>query len=241
MKKLICLCLAALMALTFALPALAENGRGAMDVAGSATVTLAADTATIQIGVNTQRETVREAQQENAQLMAAVMEALRNQGIDEKDMMTSQFNVYSNYEYTPDGQGGEKRTLYYQVQNNVTVTLHDLSMIGAVLDAAMEAGANTTYGISFSSTQANEAYQKALKRAVEDAMQKAQVLSEAAHVTLGKLVRINAEQSMAAYARDAYGASNTFFYEAKAADMGTTITSGDVSVSASVVLEYEFE
>lgn len=241
MKKLLCVCLVIGLMMALAVPALAENDGRLIRVDGSATVALAADTAVIQIGVNTRSESVREAQKENARLMAAVMEAIKGMGIEDKDVVTSQFNVYSNYEYEASSFGQEKRTLYYQVQNNVTVTIHDLSMIGAVLDAAMEAGANTTYGISFSSTKANEAYQKALTRAVEDAVLKAQVLASAAGVKLGRLVSINATGNNAAFGREAYGVSNYYLYSAKTADEATTITTGDVSVSADVTLEYEFE
>lgn len=242
MKKLLTVCLIAALLTALALPALAEEDERLIRVSGNATIALAADTATIQIGVNTRSESVQEAQKENAELMAAVMDAIKGLGIEDKDIVTSQFNVFSNYEYESASFGVESRKLYYQVQNNVTVTVHDLSTIGAVLDAAMEAGANTSYGIDFSSTQANEAYQKALTRAVEDAMMKAKVLADAAGVQLGKLVTINAsQQSMSAFSRGTYGASNTFVYEAKMADAGTAISSGDVSVTAEVELVYAFD
>ena len=242
MKKLIALALAVILSLCALAPALAEKESEGkiIRVGGNATVSLAADTASIQIGVNTRDESVRTAQQENARLMAAVMDAILGTGVEEKDVITSQFNVYSNYEYSTDSLGREKRTLYYQVQNTVTVTIHDLSLIGSVLDAAMEAGANTTYGIAFSSTQENEAYQKALTRAVQDAMLKAQVIAAAAGVQLGELVFINASQTNYGIT-DSYGVMNSFTYEAKAMDRGATITSGDVSVGAEVVLEYAFQ
>ena len=241
MKKLLTVCLIAALLTALAAPALAEGEDRLIRVGGNATIALAADTATIQIGVNTRSESVQEAQRENAELMAAVMAAIKGLGIEDKDIVTSQFNVFSNYEYETSSFGAETRKLYYQVQNNVTVTVHDLSTIGTVLDAAMEAGANTTYGIAFSSTQANEAYQKALTRAVEDAMVKAKVLADAAGVKLGKLISINAMQNTAVYARETYGASNTFVYEAKMADAGTSISSGDVSVTAEVELVYDFD
>ena len=239
LKKMIAIGLAALLALTLSVPALAENERHSIRVSGNATVSLAADTAAVQIGVSTQKETVREAQAENARLMKAVLDAIYQMGIDEKDVMTSEFNVNTIYDFR-DNQDGELRVLYYQVQNNVSVIIHDLSLIGPVLDAAMEAGANTTYGITFSSTQENEAYQKALTRAVEDAVQKANVIAAAANVQLGALVSIDATQDQYSWNRDAYGASNSFLYNAKAADAGTAITGGDISVSASVTMEYEF-
>ncbi len=238
MKKMIAVCLAALL-IALSLPALAEENPRLIRVSGNAVVALAADTATLQIGVNTKKPTVQEAQKENAALMNAVLDALRQIGIEDQDIMTSQFNVSSQYDYSASSFGQEKRTLYYDVQNNVSVTIHDLSLIGKVLDAAMEAGANTSYGITFSSTQQNEAYQKALTRAVEDAMQKASVLAVAAKVQLGNLVSINATQNQ--YLSGGYGLSNVYAPEAKSMDLGTAITSGDITVSADVTLEYEFQ
>lgn len=244
MKRFIIIALAGVMLAALYAPAMAENMENTekiIRVNGNAVVSLAADTAIIQIGVHTRKESVREAQAENAELMAAVMEALRQCGIEDKDIITSQFNVNSVYEYGMSSLGQETRTLYYEVQNNVSVTIHDLTMIGSVLDAAVEAGANTTYGISFSSTQENEAYQKALTRAVEDAIQKAKVLAAAAGVELGDLVLINSTQTQSVYARDAYGIQNSYAMEAKMSDAGTSIVSGDVTVAAEVTLEYRFQ
>ena len=237
MKKFLAVFAAVLLMVSLALPALAENDR-VIQVSGSGVVSLAADTASLQIGVNTRKESVKEAQKENANLMAAVMEAIKKAGIEEKDIMTSQFNVFSSYEYSTSVLGKETRTPYYEVQNTVTVIIHDLSLVGTVLDAVMEAGANTTYGISFSSAQANEAYQKALTRAVEDAMTKAKVLSAAAGVELGELIRIDATKNSNGYYRETYGITNSYSYAEKMADAGTSITGGDLTVTADVVLEY---
>ena len=237
MKKVLAVLAAVLWMVSLAVPALAENER-VIQVSGSGVVSLAADTASIQIGVETRSDNVKDAQQENANRMAAVLEAIKKAGIEEKDIMTSQFNVYSGSDYSSDMLGRETRTPYYQVNNNVTVTIHDLTMVGAVLDAAMEAGANTTYGISFSSTQANEAYHKALTRAAEDAMTKAKELAAAAGVELGELIRIDATQSSGGCFRETYGITNSYAYSAKTADAGTAITGGDLTVTADVVLEY---
>ena len=238
MKKMIAVCLACLL-IVLSVPALAEENPRLIHVSGNATVALAADTATLQIGVNTKKPTVQEAQKENAALMNAVLDALHAIGIEDQDIMTSQFNVSSMFDYSVSSLGQEIRTQYYEVQNNVSVTVHDLTLIGQVLDASMEAGANTSYGITFSSTKQNEAYQKALTRAVEDAMQKAGVLAAAAKVQLGNLVSMNATQNQ--YAMGGYGISNAYVYEAKSMDRGTVITSGDITVSADVTLEYEFQ
>lgn len=240
MKKLLLIGLALTLCLTVFAPALAEE-KSVIRAVGKANVALAADTVSLQLGVNTQKETVREAQSENARLMAAVMEAIHALGVKDEDIVTSQFNVYSMYDYSVDELGREKRTPYYQVENIVTVTLHDLTLIGAVLDAAMDAGANTSYGVSFTSSQANEAYLQALTRAVEDAAQKAKVMAQAAGVQLGKLLRIDDGETANSWNMETPAVSNTYSYEAKAADIGTAISSGNVIVTAEVTLEYAFE
>jgi len=236
MKKILMACLSLLLVLALTGAALAEEDISRVRVSGNATVALAADTATLQIGVNTRADTVREAQAENAGLMNAVLQAIYALGLDEKDVITSHFNVHMNYDFSNDVLGREIRTPYYQVENMLCVTVRNLSQVGAVLDAAMEAGANTSYGITFSSTEENDAYQKALTRAVEDAAKKAQVLAAAAGKELGELTLIDASQG-----GGFYGISNVYDAKAEERAYGTAIISGDVSVSASVILEYELK
>lgn len=235
MKRMITVLVSLMLLLSLAAPALAEGGSPTVQVSGNATVALAADTAVIQLGVNTRKESVQEAQSENAALMNAVIEAIKAAGVAEKDVITSRFNVFSSYEYRTGPLGQEIRTPYYEVQNTVSVTIHDMSLIGKVLDDAMAAGANTSYGITFSSTEENEAYLKALARAYEDAEKKAQVLCAAAGKTLGELTLIDATRNSADYGiLNVYNAKGT----AEDARADTSILSGDVSVSATVTLEF---
>ena len=235
MKKLLCVFLAALLLCALTLPALAEGDDDhVIRVSGNASVTLAADTATLQIGVTTRKDTVAEAQAENSETMQKVIRAVLDTGIAENDVITSQFSVYTGRDYYTDENGTEAVREYFEVDNMLSVIVRDLNLLGKVLDAGMEAGANQTYGISFSSTKENEAYQKALTRAVEDAQQKARVLAEAAGKTLGGLLTMDASQG--GYY---YGISNVF--DAKAGAAESAIVGGDVSVSANVVLEYSFE
>ena len=71
MKKMLIVILAALLLFNLSVPALAEESEKVIRVGGNATVSLAADTATVQIGVETRNESVKEAQRENANLMGA--------------------------------------------------------------------------------------------------------------------------------------------------------------------------
>lgn len=220
--------------LSLTLPAVAEDDR-TITVEGSASVSLQADMATVEIGVETKDADVSKAQAENTRIMNDVIAALKNNGVGEDDLITSNFNVYTSYDYTYNSLGAEERTRNYTVSNMLSVTVRDLSLIGQLLDVAVDAGANQIYGLSFSSTESNAAYQKALKRAVEDAIEKAQVLSAAAQVQLGDLVRIDAQET-----NYVYGARNTLTMDTASAK-GAAIVSGDVQVGASVTLVFEIK
>jgi len=92
MKRCLVILTVAVLALCSAFPAMAaENGM--IRVSGHATVTLSADTAVIQVGVNTRKATVREAQTENNSLMNGVIAAILEAGVNEKDIMDMNVNM----------------------------------------------------------------------------------------------------------------------------------------------------
>ena len=78
----------------------------------------------------------------------------------------------------------------YTAQTTVTVTLRALDRAGAVIDAAVSAGANTVSGPALSSSDQAELYRNALRNAVADARAKAQALAAASGVTLGEVVSV---------------------------------------------------
>lgn len=212
-----------------------------MTIQGNARVAVEADTVSIQLGVQTKAEHLRDAQKENAQRMESVMSALKACGVEDKDIMTSNFNIYQSYDYDSEAyidSYGQSRTQLYYVDNTVTVTLHNVDIAGEVLDAAISAGANNMYGISFTSSRANEAYLLALKRAVEDAKAKAEVLAEAAGVSLEQLVEIQASPNYSAYRVDTYAKNSVAMDGMESA--GTSIVGGDLSVEATVTLIFSY-
>lgn len=234
MKKLLTMLLAIMLLTACASCALAEDDR-VLKVTGSATVTLAPDTVTIRLGVNTKDQNVQTAQQQNAQIMETVKRAIFALGVEEKDVITDYFNVYNTTDYSADGQPKKE---YFVIEHMLCVTVRDLNQVGAVLDAAVNAGANQSSGIEFSSSKANEAYQKALARAVEDAAMKAQIMAAAAGKQLGDLLEMEARDS-SYYAMRDYGVSNTYQLAASM-KADTVISGGDIAVSATVNLEYAF-
>ncbi len=158
-------------------------------VVGAGTVKIKPDIAQANIGVEVIRPTVKAASSGAKESMEAVLEALKQQGVDEKDIQTSGFSVWTERPYGPEGPSGDE--VLYHVSNQVAVTIRDLETVGAVLDAAIEAGANNIYGVTFSLDDPSQVESEARKKAVADAQAKAQELATLNDVEIGDVVSVS--------------------------------------------------
>lgn len=181
--------------LATALPAYA----GTIAIEGRGEVRAAPDMATINSGVTTQGATAREALDANTAAMSELIAALKDAGIEARDIQTSGFSVNPNYVYS-DERDGNGYTLPpkingYQVSNIVTVVVRDLAELGGILDKSVTVGANTVNGVSFSVADPSELLDEARKSAFADARQKAELYADIAGATLGDLESISEQQS----------------------------------------------
>jgi len=158
-------------------------------VTGSGKVYLTPDIAYITIGVHTEGENAAEAVASNNAQAQKVIDALKAQGIAEKDIQTTNFSIYPQQEYDTEGKPTGK--IKYIVDNSVFVTVRDITNVGDVLDAAVQAGANTISGIQFDVEDKTAALSEARKAAVADAGVKAEELASAAGVSLGDVQTIS--------------------------------------------------
>ena len=158
-------------------------------VVGEGTVKIKPDIAQANIGVEVIRPTVKAASSGAKETMDAVLEALKQQGVEEKDIQTSGFSVWTERPYGPEGPSGDE--VFYHVSNQVAVTIRDLDTVGTVLDAAIEAGANNIYGVTFSLADPSQVESGARKEAVADAQAKAQELATLNGVEVGDVVSVS--------------------------------------------------
>jgi uncharacterized protein len=188
MRVLSALILSTALALPFAAPALAESDMArTITVTGTGTVEAAPDMATLMIGVTTQGATAAEALAANTSATEAVIARLTASGIAGRDMQTSNLSINPNWT----GYDSSTPTISgYVASNMLTVRVRALDTTGAVLDAAVADGANTLNGLTFGLADPEPAYNEARKEAVADARAKAELLAEAAGVTLGKVLSI---------------------------------------------------
>jgi uncharacterized protein YggE len=159
-------------------------------VVGEGDVRIRPDIATTNVGVEVVADSVRAASDQQADIMNAVMEALRAQGVADQDMQTSGYSVWVERPYGPEGPQPDAQPLYH-VTNQVAVTIRDLDNIGPVLDAAIEAGANNIFGISFQVSDPSTLMAEARQEAVEDAQTKAAELAGLANVQVGSVISIS--------------------------------------------------
>jgi uncharacterized protein YggE len=159
-----------------------------VSVSGSGKAYLDPDIAQIYIGVHTEAEEAAEAVETNNTQSQEVIDALRDLDIDAKDIQTTNFSIYPQQQYDPQGNLTGTR---YAVDNTVFVTLRDLENLGSVLDAVIAAGANSINGIQFDVADRTAALSEARKAAVADAEVQAQELAEAAGLELGAIQTIS--------------------------------------------------
>ncbi len=153
-------------------------------VSGDALVQAQPDTAVVSVAVTTQGRTALEAQTENARQSDAVVRAVKSAAGAQGEVKTSGYNLQPQYAYK-EGQPPTIRA--YEARNSVTVTLSDLTKVGAVIDAASSAGATNVDSLSFILRDDKAARQQALAEATREALSKAQTIAQ----TLGgRVVRI---------------------------------------------------
>jgi len=177
-----------------ALPAGAQepDRQPKISVTGEGEANITPDMAVINLAVVREAATAREAMDANSQAMVAVVAALKEAGIEERDLQTSGLSIEPRYVY-PNEQNGEKapRITGYQVTNGLTVRIRDLKKVGEILDRSVTLGVNQGGYISFTNDDPSSALNDARERAVEDAVSKARILAEAAGVELGDVVSIS--------------------------------------------------
>ena len=155
-----------------------------LTVTGLGSVRTVPDRASFSFGVETQAATARAALTQNAAEAKKLLDALRDAGIAAADLQTSQVSLNPRTDERGTGIVG------YSAITTVTATLRDLSRAGAVVDAAVDAGANTVSGPSLTRGDTDAQYRQALRLAYADAKTKAESLATAAGKTLGAVTAI---------------------------------------------------
>ena len=189
------------------------------------------DIAIAQIGVQTRDENPGRAVSENTEKMNAVIAALKELGVEEKDIQTSNFSVYAQQNYDTNGVPTDYT---YVADNTVSVTIRNLSKVGDALGRAVAAGANSIYGVSFTVSDQSALEAEARDKAMADAKARAEQLAAAAGVTLEKPMNI----SEYSYGPAPVAADVRAFAEASGGAGPVPVSTGQIQVNLQVSVTY---
>lgn len=198
------------------------------------------DLAITTVSVATEAKTVAQAMSENTVKMNAVIAAVKNQGVEDKDLKTVNFNISPryewenpncNYSYCPSG----KRILAgYDINQSLEVKIRDLAKIGGIIEGATGAGANEVGGLQFTIDNEDLLKEEARNNAIEEAKNKAKNLAEKLGIRLVKIVSFSESGSFpipyyAGAAKEALGIGGA----------APDIQTGENKISVTVSLTYQ--
>ena len=202
-----------------------------LDLTGHGEARLPPDLATIDLGVTSDAATAGEAMAQNAAAMTKVVAAVRAKGIEPREIVTSTLSLSPQYAYA---QGQPARLTGYQATNRITVTLTDLTLVGAVVDAGVGAGANDAGQISFGLKSRVSAENFARLAAIKALDDKAATMADAAGYHIRRLVNL----SEASAIRPVSPVPVMAMARMQAAQV-TPVETGEMVVSVDVAGEFE--
>jgi len=168
-------------------------------VSGQGKVYAKPDVAVISLGVTTQAVTVAEATTNNTNKMNAVIEAVKKLGVDEKDIQTTNYNLYPRYDsklvsstnayYY--GRTSNNSIIGYTLEQNVQVKIRDFEKIGNIMSGATEKGANLVGNLQFTIDNPEQFKEQARAKAIAQAKASAKNLAKESGISLGKLINVS--------------------------------------------------
>jgi uncharacterized protein len=203
-----------------------------LTVEGAQKLSIQPNIAELELGVEERNENLSKAQQENARKINQIIQALLSLGISQANIQTVDYTIFPLYDYID----GSQLFRGYQVRHTLLISIEDLNQTGAIIDTAIQQGANHVSKITFTLKNMDFYYQQALKGALENATAKAQTISNAMGVTLNPIPFQISEQSTMATPTPRPMLSDT----GVVAGISTPIEPGRLDVEAKLDVKYYY-
>lgn len=192
------------------------------------------DMAQVIYGVTTQHADAAKCQEDNAEKMNQLIATLKELGIEEKSIQTSNYDLNPRQDWNNNGE-----IIGYEMTAQVTVSDIPLDQIGEILSKSVSAGVNQVQSVTYLSSEYDASYQEALTKAVAAAQEKAQALADASGSTLGHAVRITEYSDNQAARYQNVMRSSVKLDEAMGA--GAAMMPGEISVEANISVEFAIQ
>jgi uncharacterized protein YggE len=195
------------------------------------------DVVILTLGVESQQKTVAQAQKAAIDAMSSVMQVLKDSGIADKDIQTSQYNIQQITKW--DENQDTYVVVGYRVTNTVTCKIRDINRAGSIIDKAVVAGGDLirVNGISFTVDDPTPYYKIAREKAVQYAMEKARQIAQASGTRLGKVLYMSEDTSYIPPMAGNYAMKYAAMDSAAAAP--TPISAGELEFQVTISMVYE--
>lgn len=174
---------------------------------GEGRVFVKPDIAVVSFSILTEATTSKKAQDDNSVKSAKIVDFIKSQNIDEKDLKTTGYNIYPQYSYprpvpmmgapepaiypAPEYYPGNPKITGYQVNQSFEVKVRDLEKVSAVLDGLVTAGANQVNNLGLQVDDVEKVKNEARELAIKNAKEKASTLKKQIGIRLGKIVNFS--------------------------------------------------
>lgn len=154
------------------------------------------DLALVAFSVVNEAKTVSKAMEENKEKMNAVISLVKDRGVEDKDLKTTDFNIYPRYEWyeqskTPPYSQGRRVLVGYEVRQSLQVKIRDFEKIGDLIEGATSVGANQVGNLQFTIDKQDEIKKQAREQAIEKAKTKAKELASQLNISLVRITNFS--------------------------------------------------
>ena len=197
------------------------------------------DLALTTFSVVTEAKTVEDAMKENTEKMNEVIESVKSEGVESKDLKTTTFSIRPRYEWYENEKSlyypeGERVLVGYEIQQSLQVKIREMDNIGSILEGATSKGANEVGNLQFTVEDEDRAKEEARNDAIKEAKEKAQSIASQLGVKLIKIISFNEGSSSPRY----YGIESAMGVGDSSVSV-PQIETGENKITVSVSITYE--
>lgn len=220
-----------------------SNESTSISVSGSSVRKVEPDVARVRFSIYTEESTPDEGQKKNTEDVNRVIAVIKEFGVAENKIKTENYQIYPNYEYNYDEYGMEKERVLsgYTVTNSLVVSGLDISRVGELITACVEAGINNVDGIDYTCSNYDEIYNEVLSDAINIAKKKAEVIASSSGVTLGSVKSVAEGWQDTSYRYSNNMAMNDVAYEMESSGSNMKVMAGELEIRANVDVNFEIQ
>lgn len=208
-----------------------------ISVSGTGEVYVTPDIGSVSFSVLTENRDVSVASDENATKMNEIIEYIKSEEVENKDIKTAGYNISPRYEWNNDT--GKRTLVGYEVSQTISVKIRDLSKVGTIISSATSKGANDVSSLSFIVDDDEEAKAQAKELAIENAKEKAEDLERMLGVKMVRIVNYSEHSSGILGVTD-YGYSVNESMR-MASSITPTIEVGENKITSNVTITYSIK